>query len=164
LKWDTPAAGGMTLLSTTTLSGASTTISSISQSYNHLQMVFENVTVTSAAEVSFRIVNNSTLHYQYYLNGMSATVGTISGSSGSLTGAANMDAASSGGVANWTVSFYNYAAGKRFGYEGVGLIYKPGWCSTWFAGGFESTTAMSSIVILASAGTLAGTLKIYGVK
>jgi hypothetical protein len=36
LKWATPAAGGMTLLSTTTLSGSSTTISSISGSYKSL--------------------------------------------------------------------------------------------------------------------------------
>jgi hypothetical protein len=36
MKWDTPSAGGMTLLSTTTLSGASTSISSISGSYNSL--------------------------------------------------------------------------------------------------------------------------------
>jgi hypothetical protein len=36
LEWATPASGGMTLLSTTTLSGASTTISSINQTYVNL--------------------------------------------------------------------------------------------------------------------------------
>ena len=43
LKWATPAAGGMTLLSTTTLSGASTTVSSISQSYEKLYISITGV-------------------------------------------------------------------------------------------------------------------------
>ena len=36
LKWATPAAGGMTLISTTSLSGATVTLSSIPQTYNNL--------------------------------------------------------------------------------------------------------------------------------
>ena len=51
LKWATPAAGGMTLLSTTTLSGTTTTISGISGSYTDLIIVgqgfsFPNQTCT----------------------------------------------------------------------------------------------------------------------
>jgi hypothetical protein len=42
LKWATPASGGMTLLSTTTLTGASVTVSSISQAYNSLYIVLRN--------------------------------------------------------------------------------------------------------------------------
>ena len=42
--WATPSSGGMTLLSTTTLSGTSTTISSISQSYNNLYVLIYGVT------------------------------------------------------------------------------------------------------------------------
>jgi len=42
LKWGTPASGSMTLLSTTTLTGASVTISSISQSYKSLYFVIRN--------------------------------------------------------------------------------------------------------------------------
>lgn len=165
LAWATPAStGGMTLLSTTTLSGASTTISSISQSYTNLQVVLENVTVSTAAEVSFRIVNSSTLHFQYFFNAQSTTPGQISNGSGSLTGLATMDNAASGGMGNWIIDFYNYAAGKRFGYSGQGIFYKPSWCGYWFGGGFESTTPLSSLTIVASAGNLAGTCKIYGVK
>ena len=36
LSWATPTSGGMTLLSTTTMSGTSTTVSSISGAYNQL--------------------------------------------------------------------------------------------------------------------------------
>lgn len=48
-SWATPAGGGgMTLLSTTTLSGATTTISSISQSYNQLFGIITGVTNATA--------------------------------------------------------------------------------------------------------------------
>jgi hypothetical protein len=39
LKWAAPAAGGMTLISTTTLTGSSVTLSSIPQTYNNLQLI-----------------------------------------------------------------------------------------------------------------------------
>ena len=42
-----PASGGLTLLSTTTLSGASTTISSISQSYKNLLIIMNGVYVAT---------------------------------------------------------------------------------------------------------------------
>ena len=42
LEWATPSSGGMTLLSTTNLTGTSVTISSISQSYNDLYIVINN--------------------------------------------------------------------------------------------------------------------------
>ena len=48
LKWATASSGGMTLLSTTTLSGSATTISNISQSYNTLLVEIFAVNLSSA--------------------------------------------------------------------------------------------------------------------
>ncbi len=48
LKWAAPASGGMTLLSTTNLSGTTTTISNISQSYTNLFIVVQNPYLNSA--------------------------------------------------------------------------------------------------------------------
>jgi hypothetical protein len=48
LKWATPASGGMTLLSTTTLSGSETTISSISGSYTDLLIIVTNLWVNAS--------------------------------------------------------------------------------------------------------------------
>jgi len=42
LQWATPSSGGMTLLSTTSLSGVSTTISSIDQTYQDLYVLINN--------------------------------------------------------------------------------------------------------------------------
>jgi hypothetical protein len=54
--------GGMTLINTggTTLSGATTTISSIPATYKNLQLVIRNAGVPSASNISYRINNNST--------------------------------------------------------------------------------------------------------
>lgn len=57
IKWGTPAGGGMTLLSTTTLSGASVTISSISGSYKTLIAHIYGVT-NATANGDFRIAPN----------------------------------------------------------------------------------------------------------
>jgi hypothetical protein len=46
--WTTPSAGGMTLLSTTTLSGASTLISGINQTYTNLIVVAHSMTNATA--------------------------------------------------------------------------------------------------------------------
>jgi hypothetical protein len=47
--WVTSSAGSLTLLSTTSLSGASTTISSISQAYQHLEIYIYGVTNATAS-------------------------------------------------------------------------------------------------------------------
>jgi hypothetical protein len=51
LKWATPAAGGMTLLATVTLSGTTTTVSSINQTYNDLVFVSDGVSWSSGGEI-----------------------------------------------------------------------------------------------------------------
>ena len=51
-SWATPAAGGgMTLLSTTTLSGATTTVSSINQSYKDLKILVINALSTNISTI-----------------------------------------------------------------------------------------------------------------
>jgi len=60
LKWDTPAAGGMTLISSTTLTGASVTLSSIPQIYNSLKIYVQNfLPATSNASLFIRANGDS---------------------------------------------------------------------------------------------------------
>ena len=67
LAWTTPASsGGMTLLSTTALSGTSTTISSISGSYTNLFIVGRDIdTGSSNGSVQIRINSDSGTNYQF---------------------------------------------------------------------------------------------------
>jgi len=64
LKWATPAAGGMTLISTTTLSGASTNITSIPTTYKNLQFICRDIGDSgTTTRISFRPNNNSGIGY-----------------------------------------------------------------------------------------------------
>jgi hypothetical protein len=60
-EWATPAAsGGMTLISTTTLTGASVTLSSIPQTYKNLQLVIRNFKpATDGQQIQMRINGDS---------------------------------------------------------------------------------------------------------
>jgi hypothetical protein len=61
LKWATPAAGGMTLISTTTLTGASVTLSSIPSTYVHLQLVIRGYRpALDGSNLSLRVNSDGT--------------------------------------------------------------------------------------------------------
>ena len=72
LQWATPSSGGMTLLSTTTLSGTSTTVSSINQTYNDLIVIINDPYINTGS-TELRIDPNST-------NSISNWSGTFSSS------------------------------------------------------------------------------------
>jgi hypothetical protein len=59
-SWAAPVSGGMTLLSTTNLLGATVSISSISTSYNKLFVLVRNPTLSSAGSIFFKF-NTSTV-------------------------------------------------------------------------------------------------------
>jgi hypothetical protein len=64
LKWAAPASGGMTLISTTTLTGATVTLSSIPQTYNHLQLFIRNFKPdTDNSYMQVRFNSDSTVSY-----------------------------------------------------------------------------------------------------
>jgi hypothetical protein len=66
LKWATPASGGMTLISTTTLTSSSVTISSIPSGYNSLQLRILNfLPATDNAECYFRINADTNTRYNH---------------------------------------------------------------------------------------------------
>jgi hypothetical protein len=60
LKWTTPAAGGMTLLSTTTLSGTSTSISVTPTGYNALQIYITGATAAAGFNVTMGVNSDTT--------------------------------------------------------------------------------------------------------
>jgi hypothetical protein len=72
LKWATPAAGGMTLISTTTLTGASVVLSSIPQTYKNLYIVVQNFQGDgNDRQLQMRYNNDSTAsrHFTQYTTG-----------------------------------------------------------------------------------------------
>jgi hypothetical protein len=166
LKWATASAGGMTLISTTTLSGTSVTLSSIPSTYKHLLITFSNITTNSNYYFTVKPNNASECDYQSY--DMGSSTGTVSSYTGSAfsfntnTGISSSDYQCAGSL--W---IYNYSSAtlrknlsSSFGYRSpsagraavnVGLI--------------NTTSAISSLVFDAGGNTFsAGTLLLYGVS
>jgi hypothetical protein len=166
-EWQTISSGGMTLLSTTTLSGASTTISSIDQTYTDLQIIIFGYTNGSA--------NGQPRMYPNNVTNNADRVGTErSGGTNSLVGGQN-------GSLYW--GFQN---GDRTSDENSGVCCIKNYASTtaykpfYFSGGYKLTTslgayhyggqikttsAIDELVFFADGGTFtSGTVLIYGVK
>jgi hypothetical protein len=166
MKWAAPAAGGMTLLSTTTLSGVSTTISSIDQTYNNLQIVISGT-------------NNGTNYTPYFKPNNSTNIGdwaNLINTGGSVITQAqsNSDFAmqyntrlNSNTNNVFTITIYNYASStikKNFISAGYQIGSNSAEESIFSSGLFDTATAISSLTITASTSYTAGTVLIYGVK
>lgn len=166
------------LLSTTTLSGATTTISSISQSYKDLLVYIYAVELSTGADIRIKTPGTSagfsggTQLVNHFDQNASTT-----GANGEAYSAADgfkltLPQTSSIGTENfWVIRFSNYtdAFGKPFAkYEGN---YRGNTSANQFilngvvSLGSSTATAINSLSIVASTGTFsAGTVKIYGVR
>ena len=169
LKFATPASGGgMTLLSTTTLSGATTTISTISGSYNNLQLIIYGANVSSAGGVLVirpNAVTNLSSGAMLENNNGSAATGVFSNSGIEVGYNAGMINGNTDNIIS--VVFYNYANStnyKSFTAEYGYAKQTSGIFTGQLGGAFRSNTAISSIEIVASGTFSAGTALLYGVK
>jgi hypothetical protein len=172
LAWTAPAAGGgLTLLSTTTLSGASTNITGISTSYKNLYIVVSGVTATSNYATSVRPNNNSSSIYFRQVNRMeTATTPDFTMATETeipLPYAYSQTSSFADNIGIITIE--NYASSST---------RKP--YSTFYAGQrasntakyneivvgiMESNTAITSLNFIVSAGTFStGTVLVYGVS
>ena len=171
VKWAAaPSSGGMTLLSTTTLSGATTTISTIDQSYKDL-------------EIWYYGLNNASNYYPTIdPNGASvvAQIVTYSDNAGNFQ---NLVANTTGNTfrvdapvatkANdtnnaWVVKIQNYASTTNYKtIQGGGNKYSSGsvYIQSWGSGIIQTNSAITSLVFTANGGSFtAGTVKIFGVN
>ena len=170
LAWTTISSGGMTLLSTTSLSGATTTISGISGSYTDLQLYIYGVT-NATADGLFRIAPNGD-------TGITSNFCNNSGTWNSDTArylqlssnAASQNPLYTSSVNAWSISIFNYAGtadNKHFrvtaGYEtGTKSPNAQGFMNS---GLIVSTSAITSLVFSNAGGNLStGTVLLYGVK
>jgi hypothetical protein len=172
LSWATPSSGGgMTLLSTTTLSGSSTTISSISGSYVDLKVYLYNVNPS-----------NGGVYFKCDLNGAAtSTFGNIFAPTS--TGASQTyyqiadntqwlaynNALAIGNTANsFDIEISNYAStvaqkavssSSSFITSGTTRRFEN------YSAYFNSTSAVTSLVFSVTGGTFnGGTVLVYGVK
>jgi len=166
--WGTPAGGGMTLLSTTSLTGSTVTLSSISQSYIDLVVFISGVNVSSNCNFSLN-VNSTTQTIGQGGTENGSAYSDVSGTSILLRGA--FDEMKSGNADSvFTLQFNNYASttfNKTF--TGISRFLHPaGTVRVLNFGGhlLMPTTAISSLQFNLSGGATfsAGSMLLYGVK
>ena len=166
LKWATPAAGGMTLISTTTLSGATVSLSSIPQTYKSLRVVVYGVLgQTSDAQIWCKVNNTTTGMYVSGVRAGSASqlqdlrVYLTVGDASNRTSSDNA----------WVFQFDNYASTTNYKpmvLFGRSLLTDASIEQINYAGAFSSNSAITSLVFQYG-GTNnfnGGTVELYGVK
>lgn len=177
-SWATPTtAGGMTLLSTTSLSGTSTSITGISGSYNDLRVVIEGYTFNSESRIQLTL-NSDTTTDNYRGGGFKVEYGTPAlttprFSSTSIGDPGGEPFGSTGYARQFILNIYDYAnssSTKLFQTQSKSYYETSGYYVTGWAFGYwgnSAQSAVTSIQIKSSNGTStwsAGTVKIYGVK
>jgi len=160
LKWDTP--NGMTLLSTTTLSGASTTITGISTAYKNLYVFVSNM-LNNTANGVFKIELLSSTNGIYANSIQNGTASDLDGTF--LSSGANLDRSNTNNA--YSLYIDDYASSFNFkpiNFYGVG--YGASYLGTTISGGFYGGgSAITSIKFSNTGGTFSsGTVLVYGVK
>jgi hypothetical protein len=171
-EWQTINAGGMTLISTTTLTGATVTLSSIPQTYNSLYLVIQNFRPSVDGDYfTFRFNGISTTTYREQLPYQVATDYTKAGDDkiGNSFQFLRSDNTTTLGIGSILIENYtNTVTNKTALFRSISNdSANPS--TTWrFAGGVGTSTATSAITsldFLTTAGTFtSGTVLLYGVK
>jgi len=164
LKWGTPASGSRTLLSTTTLSGATTTISGINQSYSSLYVVIHGVTNASNSNSFNCLPNNASTTNWIAIEGGSIRSGS---NEWILTGDTNHPLLTSASNI-YTLNFDSYASTTTFKTMNWNATFLDSNSSQRIisgGAGFRTNTAITSLVFRSAGGNLStGTVLIYGVN
>ena len=165
LKWATPAGGGMTVISTGTLTSAGVTFSSIPGTYNNLQLTLTGYNCTARVRLRLngdtgsnycgfmiRESNNSFGSYPYAAQSQIFTEGEVTPDNGSAS------------TLNVTIPAYAATDGKKIVVNNsftVSSSFNVACFNQW--AWFGTTGAITSVTIISTNAT-AGTYTLYGVK
>jgi hypothetical protein len=168
LKWATPSSGGMTLLSTTTLTGADTiNITGISTDYVDLEIHMYGITnATANGHLQIRF-NGSTTIASYFAKNAATT---MSSDTGTIIYGNPLTLLSDFGSANNAhfIKVFDYANSTNYKtYIAGGHVVSGGGGAAYSAvGGLITNSAITSLTLHKEGprNFTAGTVKIYGVK
>ena len=166
-SWQAPAAGGMTLISTTTLTGASVTISSIPQTYNNLYFVIRNYKPATDDARIFLRPNSDAGASRYTINSTLIGDPTTFGSAQWDLGVGNDNSVATGLTTFTIPDYFNTVTWKNiFGYVcNVDNTTTTSYSFFNFTGSYNQTAAISSMLFVPSSGNFtSGDVLMYGVK
>lgn len=170
LKWATPASsGGMTLLATSTFTSASSvSINDVFSATYDNYLIMGTITATDNGDVNYRFrvggADNSTANYNFQVIDIDGTGVAASRNAGVTFG--RFVATKTGGErSSFSSTIMSPFLGITKHYLGQGVLRTN---STTFAnnisGGFNTTTSFTGLTLLAAAGTISGTVRVYGIQ
>jgi hypothetical protein len=170
LKWATPSSGGMTLISTTSLTGANTiNITSIPSTFNNLQLVIRNYKPAFDGDyLNIRVNNDSNTRYRI-VSAPNTNQGSLSFNDTSWSTVARNDNSVAEGL--FILDIPNYANTSTwkiatfFGVNNHPTITNNNEINLYYMA-YNQTAAISQINLVTSNGTnfTSGTALLYGVK
>ena len=167
------ASGGMTLLSTTTLSGTSTSISITPTGYQTIEVFIYGVTASGTYNLFMGINSDTTAaNYQQFWAGTSGTAYSsganvgVSGVNGILPGLNAPLSSNSNNLWQFTINQPNLAKSKLVNTSAAFFSDSSTNAASVTTCNYVTTSALSSIQIKSTTGTgmTAGTVLVYGVK
>ena len=167
LKWATPASGGLTLLSTTTLSGVTTTISSINQSYKTLVIESQNFNIsTTDGNPQFYPNSSSTLAYWGGVQNNNGTASAVAESGATIRFQGNTKVGNTNNASTLIINDYaDTTTYKPFTFYGYTEQGSPQPITAMFGGAIRTNSAITSLQIVLGSGTaVGGTVRIFGVN
>jgi hypothetical protein len=166
LKWATAASGGMTLISTTTLTGASVLLDSIPSTYNHLQLVVQNYKPATDGQNLFLRFNGDSTANRYNDTNGSAETSDFDDTKIIITGLNDNSVAT--GLAWVNIPSYANSTTWKF-LNSLALTVNETTTANYrwanFYGFYNQIAAISSITLAPTSGNFtSGTVLLYGVK
>lgn len=167
LKWATPTSGGITLISSTALTGATITFSSIPQTYNALRVILAGVSTTVDGNSITLTYNSISANYHYAQFGRQGTTQISTGDSNTNNWRINVQgnqAAGTKAVAvidfpNYTLSNSYVIANSLFAQRTSGNVDEVNW-SVFCNLNNEAITSLS----FTGSNFDSGTAYLYGIK
>jgi hypothetical protein len=167
-EWATPSSGGMTLISTTTLTGATITLSSIPATYNDLRLIVRNFKPASDGQgLSIRFNGDAGASRYFSKDGYTTASIIAFGSTSAIIGSINDDSVATGLTAIYIPDYTNAVTWKMAQAFSMGVDGNtPTSANLSFrVAGYNQTPAISSITLLPQSGNFtSGTVLLYGVK
>jgi hypothetical protein len=167
--WETISAGGITLISTTTMSGSTTTLSSIPSTYKHLQVIIKNIDPTDDADYcDMRLNSDSTANRHRTLTNFTGGASQLPNSTSIQILAEIDNVVNTAGFS--IINIYDYANTTTWKYGDFMSSSNNFSDVTYFnmkAGYFvyNQISAISSLQFISTFNTWAGgTIELYGVQ
>ena len=165
-EWVTPASGSLTLLSTTTVTSATTTISSISGAYKFLKIYIYNLGTSNANPGLSVTFNASNLFQGWRIGANNVLFQSAALNDSALSGAFSYGGASGASKQFGVITIDDYANTthyKPITFNETYLTSDPADNSYYYAGKLKTTSAITSMTVTWGGTTgMTGTIKIFG--